>query len=162
MAYLIDTSVFIHAKNFHYGFDFCPAFWDWIDQANRDGIVLSVRRVYEEIRDGDDDLAEWAKVRARTLFVDPDESINESFRAVSDWTRVAGYSAAQVAAFLDAADYYLVAHGHADDHVVVTHEVVAPRRNKIKIPDACRALGVECITPFQMLRAEGARFVLPS
>ena len=26
--YLIDTNVFIEAKNRHYGFDFCPAFWD--------------------------------------------------------------------------------------------------------------------------------------
>jgi Domain of unknown function (DUF4411) len=27
MAYLIDSDVFIQAKNMHYGFDFCPAFW---------------------------------------------------------------------------------------------------------------------------------------
>lgn len=25
MAYLLDSNVFIHAKNLHYGFDFCPA-----------------------------------------------------------------------------------------------------------------------------------------
>jgi hypothetical protein len=30
MAYLLDSNVFIQAKNLHYGFDFCPAFWDWI------------------------------------------------------------------------------------------------------------------------------------
>lgn len=28
MAYLLDANVFIQAKNRHYGFDFCPAFWD--------------------------------------------------------------------------------------------------------------------------------------
>jgi hypothetical protein len=27
--YLLDTNVFIQARNLHYGFDFCPAFWDW-------------------------------------------------------------------------------------------------------------------------------------
>jgi hypothetical protein len=26
MAYLLDSNVFIQAKNLHYGFDFCPAF----------------------------------------------------------------------------------------------------------------------------------------
>ena len=26
MAYLLDTNVFLQAKNLHYGFDFCPAF----------------------------------------------------------------------------------------------------------------------------------------
>ena len=30
MAYLLDTNVFIQAKNLYYGFDFCPAFWDWL------------------------------------------------------------------------------------------------------------------------------------
>lgn len=33
MAYLLDANVFITAKNLHYGFDFCPAFWDWLDRA---------------------------------------------------------------------------------------------------------------------------------
>jgi hypothetical protein len=27
MAYLLDSDVFIQAKNLHYGFDFCPGFW---------------------------------------------------------------------------------------------------------------------------------------
>ena len=28
-TYLLDSNVFIQAKNLYYGFDFCPAFWDW-------------------------------------------------------------------------------------------------------------------------------------
>ena len=35
MAYLLDTNVFIQAKNLHYGFDFCPAFWEWIDVVHK-------------------------------------------------------------------------------------------------------------------------------
>jgi len=27
MSYLLDSDVFIQAKNLHYGLDFCPAFW---------------------------------------------------------------------------------------------------------------------------------------
>ena len=27
-VYLLDANVFIQAKNLHYGFDFCPAFWE--------------------------------------------------------------------------------------------------------------------------------------
>jgi hypothetical protein len=37
MAYLLDANVFIQAKNLHYGMDFCPAFWDWLLDANRKG-----------------------------------------------------------------------------------------------------------------------------
>ena len=62
--------------------------------------------------------------------------------------------------FLNAADYYLVAHAHADDHIVVTHEVPSPSTKKIKIPDACIGLGVKCVSPFTMLRTERARFIL--
>jgi hypothetical protein len=49
----------------------------------------------------------------------------------------------------------------AGTHVVVTHEVAAPHAiRKVKIPDVCIGLGVKCVTPFEMLRKEGARFVL--
>jgi len=32
MACLLDANVFMQAKNLHYGLDFCPAFWDWLQQ----------------------------------------------------------------------------------------------------------------------------------
>ena len=30
MSYLLDANIFIQAKNLYYGFDFCPAFWEWL------------------------------------------------------------------------------------------------------------------------------------
>ena len=44
MAYFLDADVFIQAKNLHYGFDLCPAFWDWLIAQNRTG------QVYRESR----------------------------------------------------------------------------------------------------------------
>ena len=35
MAYLLDTNVFIQAKQLYYAPDFCPAFWDWLVQQNK-------------------------------------------------------------------------------------------------------------------------------
>ena len=60
------------------------------------------------------------------------------------------------------ADYYLVAQAQAGDHTVVTHEVFSASTRKIKIPNACISLGIKCMTPFEMLRRERARFVLGS
>ena len=60
MAYLLDSDVFIQAKNLHYGFDFCPGFWDWIDRANTAGTVISIENVRIELLAGNDDLATWA------------------------------------------------------------------------------------------------------
>ena len=59
-----------------------------------------------------------------------------------------------------AADSYLVAHAHAQGHVVVTHELVANSRKNVKVPNACVEMGVEYINTFEMLRREQARFVL--
>ena len=49
MAYLLDANVFIGAKNLHYGFDFCPAFWDWIIANNASGGVFSIEKVSDEV-----------------------------------------------------------------------------------------------------------------
>ena len=54
MAYLLDSDVFIRAKNDHFGFDFCPAFWNWLEQASAIGVVGSVEAVYNELVAGDD------------------------------------------------------------------------------------------------------------
>jgi Domain of unknown function (DUF4411) len=40
------------------------------------------------------------------------------------------------------------------------HEVPANSPKKIKIPNACVEQGIRFMMPFQMLRAETARFVL--
>jgi hypothetical protein len=48
MAYLLDADVFIQAKNLHYGFSFCPAFWDWITRENGAGKVFSIEKVRDE------------------------------------------------------------------------------------------------------------------
>ena len=42
MAYPLNTNVFIEAKNRRYGFDICPAFWDWIDHVHQAGMVFSI------------------------------------------------------------------------------------------------------------------------
>jgi hypothetical protein len=162
MAYLLDANVFIEAKNRFYGFDFCPAFWDWIDQAHSAGKVFSIEKVADEIVGGGDDLAAWAQQRDAAFFLRPDAPVVASLQATSAWANTGNYEPAAVATFLQVADYYLVAHAHAHGHVVVTHEVITHSTKKIKIPNACIALGMKCMTPFEMLRVERARFVLGS
>lgn len=158
MAYLLDADVFIQAKNLHYGFDFCPAFWDWLDDAHARGVVYSVEKVDDELVDGD--LRPWADEHGAGFFLPPDEAVLESLRQTAQWANAAGYEPTAVNTFLQVADYYLVAHALAYDHTVVTHEVPSNSTKKIKIPDACIGIGVKCVTVFSMLRTERARFVL--
>lgn len=50
MSYLLDANIFIQAKNLHYGFDFCPAFWDWPVENNGAGRVFSIEKVGDELQ----------------------------------------------------------------------------------------------------------------
>jgi hypothetical protein len=61
--YLLDANVFIQAKNLHYGFDFCPAFWEWLVQQHEAETVFSVEKVLDELKAGADPLSEWAEAR---------------------------------------------------------------------------------------------------
>ena len=160
MTYLLDANVFIQAKNLHYGFDFWPAFWQWLEQAHDDGRVFSIERVEDEIAGGADDLAEWVAHRPAGFFLSPDAAVVPSLHAVSEWANGGGYEPAALATFLQITDFYLIAHAHAHGHIVVTHEVASHSTKRIKIPDACIALGVRHMTPYEMLRVERARFVL--
>jgi hypothetical protein len=160
MAYLLDSDVFIEAKKRWYGFDFCPAYWDWLDQANAAGKVFSIERVFGEILAGDDELVGWVRERADSFFLKPDRDVLVSLSRLSRWVTGGFYEQSAVATFLEAGDSYLVAHAHAHGHTVVTHEKVANSPRLMKIPNACVEMGVKYVNTFEMLRMERARFVL--
>jgi hypothetical protein len=160
MSYLLDSNVFIQAKNLHYGFDFCPAFWDWLVAQNAAGVVASIEKVGDELAAGQDDLATWADARGDAFFHPPSHGVVPALAQVSQWANTQGYEPGAVATFLQVADYWLVAHAISSGSVVVTHEVPAQTVRKIKIPNACLGLGIQCINPYEMLRRERARFVL--
>lgn len=160
IRYLLDTNIFIQARNLHYGFDFCPAFWEWLIRQNDAGLVGSIDKVADELQAGGDDLSDWATDRGASFFVPPDDPVLPALGRVSAWATGQTYEPAAIATFLQVADYWLVAHALAHGCTVVTHEVPAASIRKIKIPNACVGLGVPCINPYEMLRRERARFVL--
>ena len=160
MAYLLDANIFIQAKNLHYGLDFCPAFWEWLVEQNAASKVYSIEKVGDEIAAGADELANWAAARGTEFFLQPDQPIVPALSEVSSWASDGDYEPAAVNTFLQVADYFLVAHALAHGHTVVTHEIASGSTKRIKIPNACIGVSVKCITPFEMLRTERARFVL--
>ena len=83
--------------------------------------------------------------------------------AISIWvTSQKQYRPAAVNLFLQGADlYYLVAHALSHNCTVVTHE--KPNEAALRtvpIPNVCLGLKVKCVTPYEMLRRERAKFVL--
>ena len=109
---------------------------------------------------GADELADWAQDRGDGFFLSPDASLFPALASVASWSTGQSYDQAAVSTFLQVADYYLVAQAYAGKHTVVTHEVPSASTRRIKIPDACIGLGIKCLSPYEMLRNERARFVL--
>lgn len=160
MAYILDADVFIRAKNLHYGLDFCPAFWEWLIMKNDGGQLVSIEKVGDEVQAIADELSEWAEARGPGFFLRPDTTVLPALATVSSLAAGQQYEPSAVNAFLQVADYYLVAQAKAGNHTIVTHEIPSASARKIKIPDACIGLGIKCMTPYEMLRRERARFIL--
>lgn len=158
--YLLDSNIFITAKNRHYGFDFVPAFWDWLDAGHTAGVLCSTSKVRQELLAGQDELTQWATERT-PLFLSPDAAMLPSLRLLTQWATSASFTPAAIATFLNSADFELVAYAHAHQHTVVTHEQPSPlSKKRILIPDACDAMDVPWMDPFTMLKQAQARFVL--
>lgn len=159
--YLVDANVLIDAKNRYYAFDIAPGFWEWLESAHAAGEVGSIEAVRKELVDGNDELAEWAKTNG-SFFQPIDQDTTAHFPALTAWAVSRPFTPAALAAFTgNQADYQLVAHARGHNHVLVTHERPDPNsRKRVKIPDACAAIGATCLDPFEMMRRTGAKLEL--
>ena len=159
--YVLDTNVFIDAANAYYAFDLAPGYWDFLVQLFDSHHAVSVKSVFDELGEaGDGDpLKDWARAN-KQHFVAPDSRVVACYQRVIAWAKN-NYDSPAVVEFQRVADSWIVAHALAHGWVVVTHEKSAPRsKRRIKIPDACVALGVECLNPFMMLRDRGMSLAL--
>lgn len=143
----------------YYAFDLCPGYWDFLDQAFAAGNFRSIQAVLTECQANPDALAIWAAARPG-FFPAPTAATAAGLTRVSTWVMAnPQYTAAAKADFLSDADAILVAEGLAGGDTVVTYETREPNRLvRIKIPDVCDALGVQCLRLPDALRAAGAQF----
>lgn len=159
--YLLDANVFIQAKNFYYGFDIAPTFWEWLDEQQEKELIASIQPVYDELVAGEDELAEWAKERKDSgWFIDiSDKDTQNKLGIVAKWTMGSHFKESAKIEFLSVPDSILVAKGLSSNCTIVTHEsLYDPNiKKKIKIPNACKNFGINYISTFELLRILGAK-----
>lgn len=161
MNYLLDANTYIQAKNQYYGMDICPAYWDWLDMQFELGTIASVEMIGRELRDGDDELADWVRDRPQHFISNDDESTQGIFAEIVQSIMHTDYNPGQRDSFLAKADPWIIAKAKDIGATVVTHEaMVAPNARKVKVPNICLEFGVPCRNTFQFLRELNARFVL--
>ncbi len=155
--YVLDSGVFIQAHRFHYRFDFCAGFWDWLQHAHDIGLVHSIKYVQTELVGGNDLLAKWIANGREQMFRDTssDAASLVCYRdLMNDVTKSSHYTTKAKAEFasVNSADAFLVAYAKAHGHVVVSHEKTdLNRKSAVKVPDIASRIGVSCINTFELL-----------
>jgi hypothetical protein len=154
--YWVDANVYIQAKNGPYGFEFAEPFWTWLEECCGSSIIRSPMTVYDELLEGNDELAEWAKeMKQHSLFVEADELAQAAVRQVVDFVTQT-YKKSKYDKFLAGADPWVIAHAWYTEGTVVTHEkLVQPICRTPKIPNVCNQFGVECINVYDLIKTLG-------
>lgn len=154
MLYLLDANVLIDANRDYYPLNRVPEFWEWLVYVGTEGRVTIPIEQYEEIRSGNDTLAEWAKysdVETALRFL---ESVDEA--SVSKVTEE-GYAPDLTDVEVEklGRDPFLIAYALGDDErCVVTTEVSRPARRRANrpVPDVCDYFGVKWCNTFTFIR----------
>jgi len=158
--YVLDASVFIQAHRNYYPFDFARPFWDGLIRFAKEGRVVSIDRVYDEIMRGryqDDPLKKWAKEEFFPFFDNTEtEEILSNYRKIINWAAEQpqySESAQEEFAQEENADAWLVAYALTNTCIVVTQEVYNKEiERKIPIPNVCVAFKVPYINTYELLR----------
>ncbi len=156
MLYLLDTNVFIDAKNWYYPFDRVPQFWDWILDRARSSEIKIPFEIMQEIEAGStqDDLSKWAKANKSTLLLN-EQATNAHLNTIKSQGYGTNLSSADLTTI--GKDPFLMAYAMVDTskRCVVTTEASKPSRKGINrhIPDVCNQFGISCINTFQLIRS---------
>ena len=91
------------------------------------------------------------------FFVENDNEVMAKYVEVLNWANGnSTFTELAIAEFAQIADAYLIATAAAKGYVLVTNETSDPLcRRRVKIPDACNALGVRYCDLNQVLRELG-------
>ncbi len=165
MKHLLDSNTLIEAKNRYYNMSFCPAYWQWISIQNQAAEVSSISMVADELKKGNDELAQWV-IKNPKLFSGVDDT--ETQAAFSKVVQALSEQANQMKngaldEFLSGADPWLIAKAMTTGAVVVTQESYNPDiKRKFQIPNVCKIFNVQWMNTFDLLAKLDAKFVLPA
>ena len=156
MLYLLDANVLIDANRDYYPITRVPEFWEWLVHLGTQGRVKLPVEVYEEIKDGKDDLGGWARqdeVKQALLLT---EAVDVGLVSrVTDEGYARNLTEDEVEKI--GRDPFLIAYALAapGERCVVTTEGSRPKRQRANrhVPNVCKDLGLTCCNTFEFLRA---------
>lgn len=162
-TWIVDSDVFITAKDRYYPFDICPGFWQSIIHHHGRDRLLSIDKVRQELFNwSEEELVRWIKNELPSdFFVDTsDKPVLDAFRDVMLWVQQSNqYFERAKADFATKADGWLVAYAMVHGVRIATNEQSHPEsRREVKLGDACIRFGVQYDDTFAVLRALKVRY----
>jgi hypothetical protein len=162
--FVLDSDVFITAKNRYYAFAICPGFWDSLIYHAEAEDLCSIDKVRSELVSGreTEDLVVWAKEAVPDEFFKgtDEQDVANAYGQVMLWAqRNTQYVDQAKAKFATGADGWLVAYAMVHGATVVTNEQPRPNaRSDIKLPDVCSQFNVAYKDTFLMLNELAVKY----
>ena len=160
MLYLLDANTLIDANRDYYGINQVNEYWEWLIHSGEKGHVRIPVEVYEELKAGSDNLADWAKTPETEAALKFEEEVDiDLVRRVME----EGYAPdlTDIEILEIGRDPFLVAYALVDteNRVIVTTERSRPgaQRKNRKIPDVCRQFGIRTCNAFNFGHELGFR-----
>ena len=159
--FLLDTNVFIEAKDRYYRLCTFPVFWTWLGSSVASGSLGSIKPIRDELLEGSDALSKWVDDRKDSpCFLSvTDIPTQHKLAEISAWVMNEPYTSQAKSEFLSRGDPWLIAKAIITGATVVTQEKYEPGRlNKVKIPNVCRQFGASYVDTFELLERMGIVF----
>ncbi len=155
MLYLLDSNVLIDANRDYYSMERVPEFWEWLIDMGTRGFVKIPIEMLEELQEGRDTLADWAKDSEviSSLLLNEDADVYFVSQVTDD-----GYANDLTDDEIEkiGRDPFLISYAlsNNNDRCIVTTETSKPKRQRANrhIPDVCNSLNIKCCGTFEFLR----------
>lgn len=167
--YLLDANIFIRPYNNYYKMDLFPSYWDELSKHSSLNFTISSRVSAEILVEDDDSMKDELQLWMENYFNGNTESelqdsiLTEHQNVMNHILNSPYYNqnAFDTWSNPDVADPWLIAMAKALSLPLVTLETPHPKLDpnsptkKVKIPDVCQQLGVECLTLNDLLHNIG-------
>jgi len=156
VSYVFDSDALITLFKHYYPERF-PSLWVKFDQLVSEKRILSVKEVFNEIKEREDLLSKWAK-REKDLFQPP---LNEELEFVTKMFQFPHFLVLvrkkQLLQGKPVADPFVIAKAaFVENGCVVTQE--AKRKNAARIPNICEHFKINCMNLEEFMQQENWQF----
>lgn len=155
MLYLLDANVLIDANRDYYQINRVPEFWEWLFNMGSKGLVKIPLEVFEELREGKDNLSNWARDpnNISSLLLKEEAEVSLVSRVTNE-----GYANDLSDDEIEkiGRDPFIIAYAliESNGRCIVTTETSKPNRRRANrhLPDVCNSFDIKWCSTFEFLR----------